>query len=67
MPAAAWVVSEETPGVAVVRILQQHSHTVDAVRVGVLVFLPDDGEEERAGRVHDGDVREHPGAVVCLQ
>lgn len=28
------------------------------------VFLPDDAEEEGAGAVHDGDVRELPVAVV---
>lgn len=69
MPAAAGVFLEEAPGVPVVVGLAEDA---DAAAVGpvadvegrVQVFFPDDGQEERAGAVHDGDVGELPVLVV---
>jgi len=65
VPAAADVLLEEAGGVMVVVGLAEDADAAVAdVEGRVHVFLPDDGEEERAGAVHDGDVGQLPVLVV---
>ena len=65
MPGAAGELLEEGPGVVIIVNLGEDADSaVVDVDGGVHVFLPDDGEEERAGAVHDGYVGEVPVAVV---
>nr|POE76215.1 hypothetical protein CFP56_59694 [Quercus suber] len=72
VPAVADMVREETPGVAVV-LLGEEDADPSAVRAIAEVepfrgpVPPDDGEEERSGARHDGDVGHDPAAVVVLQ
>lgn len=65
VPAAADVFLEEAGGVMVVVGLAEDADAAVAdVEGRVHVLLPDDGEEERAGAVHDGDVGQLPVLVV---
>ena len=69
VPAAADVFFEEAPGVVIVVGLAENAdpapvEAVANVEGRVHVFFPDDGEEEWAGAVHDGDVGELPVLVV---
>ena len=67
MPAIAHVMREETPRVLVVLIRHQNAHPRLVRRVVLHILLPDHREEQRPGRVHDGDVRQQPAAVIRLQ
>jgi len=67
VPAVTGVVGEETPGVLVVLILHENPHAARLRRVILHVFLPDNRQEQRTSRVHDGDVWEEPVTVVLLQ
>lgn len=66
------MMAEETPGVAVIFFLHEDADAASADVVADVVarrqvFFPDDAEEERAGRVHDRDVRQLPILVVFRQ
>lgn len=67
VPAIAQVVREEAPGVVVVLVGEEDAHTVLVEGRSGGVVSPDDAEEERAGRGHDGDVGQWPAAVVVGQ
>lgn len=67
MPAVTLVVGEETPGMAVVLVLHQDADTARLTGLVAHVLLPDDRQEQRTSRVHDGDVREQPAPIVGLQ
>lgn len=67
MPAVANMVGKETPRVAVVLVLHEDPDPVSLIGLVEHVFLPQDRQEERTGRVHDGDVGKQPAAVVGLQ
>lgn len=69
MPAAALVMAEETPGIPVVLVHHEDADSASTRAVADVgarrhVFLPDDGEEQRTGAVHDGNVGETPVLVV---
>lgn len=61
------MVGEETPGVPIVGILHQDANTAQSKRLFIHVFLPNHREEQRSGRVHDGDVREKPIAIIRVE
>ncbi|KAH9872774.1 hypothetical protein J1614_005168 [Plenodomus biglobosus] len=67
VPAVAQVVGEETPGMVVVLVGEEDAHAIVVEGLRIVVVAPDDAEEERAGRGHDGDVWEWPAAVVVGQ
>jgi hypothetical protein len=67
VPAVAQVVGEEAPGMVVVLVWEENAQTVHALRVRVAVVSPDQAEVQRSGRSHDGNVWEHPSAVVVGQ
>lgn len=67
VPAVANVVGEETPRVAVVLILHEDTDPVGLAGLVEHVFFPQNRQEKRTGRVHDGDVGKQPAAVVGLQ
>lgn len=67
MPAVPGVVGEKAPGVLVVLVLHEDPYTPRLSRLVLHVFLPDDRQEQWAGRVHDRDIGEQPAAVVLLQ
>ena len=67
VPAVADVVGEEAPRVPVVLVLHADADTPGLGAAFMHVLLPDDGEEEGASRIHDGDIGEQPAAVVGLQ
>lgn len=67
------MMAKEAPGVLVILLLLHEDAdaaaaeaVADVVARGH-VFFPDDAEEERAGRVHDGDVGQVPVFVVFHQ
>ncbi len=66
------MVAEEAPGVPVVLVRHEHPHAAAADAVADVFarrheFLPHDGQEQGAGRGHDGDVRQLPVFVVGFQ
>lgn len=61
------MMGEEAPGVLVVLVGHQDSHAGRLARLVEHIFLPYHGQEQRARRIHDGDVRQQPAAVVGLQ
>lgn len=67
VPAAAFVVGEEAPGVFVVLVWHEDADAANLVRFGEHVLFPDHGEEEGACGVHNGDVGEDPAPVVGLE
>lgn len=67
VPAVADVVGEEAPRVPVVLVLHEDADAPGLGDALMHVLLPDDGEEEGARGIHDGDVGEQPAAVVGLQ
>lgn len=67
VPAVTGVVGKETPGVLVVFILHENPHAARLRWVVLHVLLPDNRQEQRTRRVHDGNVREKPMAVVLLE
>lgn len=67
VPAVANVVGEETPRVAVVLVLHEDTDPVGLAGLVEHVFFPQNRQEKRTGRVHDGDVGKQPAAVVGLQ
>lgn len=67
VPAVSPVVGEEAPRELVVFILHENTDASSLARLVAHVFLPDDGQEQRAGGIHDGDIREEPVTVVLLQ
>lgn len=69
VPATALMMAEETPGKPVVLIHHEDanpasSYAIADIGAGRHVLFPDDGEEERTGTVHDGDVWQVPVLVV---
>ena len=69
MPAAALVMTEETPGISIVLIHHEDADPAASCPVTDVgtrrhVFLPDDGEEKWTSAVHDSDIRETPILVV---
>lgn len=69
MPAVPTVVCEEAPRVVIVLVWKQHPYTMVARRrrARAVIVAPDDTQEERARRAHDGDVGEQPAAVVVRE
>lgn len=72
MPTASLVVAKKTPSMPVVLVLHKDanpptSRTIAYIFIRSHVLLPDDAEEERAGAVHDSDVRELPILVIGFQ
>lgn len=68
MPAASLAFAEKGPGVLVVVGFGENADAAVAdVEAGGDVFFPDDGQEERAGAVHDRYVGERPIFVVGLK
>lgn len=67
VPAVTRVVGEEAPCELVVLVLHQNAHTASLTGSVQHVFLPDDRQKQRPGRIHDRDVREQPAAVILLQ
>lgn len=67
MPAIAFDDVEETPCVFVVFIWHEITHAACFVGNSSHVFDPEDGEEERAGAVHDGDIWHAPVSVIGLE
>jgi hypothetical protein len=64
VPAVSEMVGEEAPRVIVVLVGEEDANTVGSFGAAVVVVSPDDAQEERAGGGHDGDVWQHPFAVV---
>jgi hypothetical protein len=67
MPAAPLGDIEEAPLEPLVLVRHEDAHVLGGRPLDVQVLLPDHREEERAGAVHDGDVRHGPVAVVARQ
>ena len=67
MPAVAHVVGEEAPRVVIVLVWEEDAQTIQPLWIGARVVSPDQAKVERSGRRHDGNVREHPSAVVVGQ
>src|SRR5215471_8863484 len=67
MPTATLMVCKEAPRMSVVFFWHQDPYPVISFRSGSHVFLPDHREKQRAGRVHDSNIREKPVTVVGLQ
>ena len=69
MPAASLIKIEKSPGIDAGISVKQYPdstprETISNIGARVHVFFPDHGEEERAGAVHDGYVREGPVTVI---
>ena len=68
MPTAPFIPHEETPPMLTVVLRHQHSQSAQLdVLAGIYILFPHDGEEQGAGRRHDGDVGQEPGTVVGLE
>lgn len=67
VPAVTPVVGEEAPRELVVLVLHENAHAPSLTGSIAHILFPDDRQEQRSGRVHDGDVWEEPVAVVLLQ
>lgn len=67
VPAVTPVVGEEAPRELVVLVLHENAHAPSLTRSIAHILFPDDRQEQRSGRVHNGDVWEEPVAVVLLQ
>ena len=68
MPAVPQVMGKETPRMPIILRGKDQPHPIVARAWAVRVVLnPENAEEERAGRGHDGDVGQRPPAVVLLQ
>lgn len=67
VPAVTPVVGEEAPRELVVFVLHENAHAPSLTRPIAHILFPDDRQEQRSGRVHNGDVWEEPVAVVLLQ
>lgn len=67
VPAATWMVGEETPRIFIVGILHHDANAAQTEWLFVHVFFPNHREEQRTGRVHDGDIREEPIAIIRIE
>ena len=66
------MVAEEAPSEAIVLILHEDSYTstrysIPNVGAGCHVLLPDHGEKEGPGAVHDGNIWESPIAIIFTE
>jgi hypothetical protein len=67
MPAVTPVVGKEAPRELVILILHENTDTTRLAGLIMHIFLPNNGQEEWAGGIHDGDVRQDPMAIILLQ
>lgn len=70
MPTIPHVMTKKAPTIPHILLAEQDPDSFfsrhSVALVGVVV-VPEQGEEERAGRCHDGDVRHEPGFVVVFE
>lgn len=67
MPAVPAVLGEEARGMFRIVLGHEDAHPLLLGRTIPVILLPDDAQEQGPGRVHDGDVRQKPTAVVDRQ
>jgi hypothetical protein len=67
VPTVSPVVGEETPRELVIFVLHENPDAASLAGLVAHVLLPDDGQEQRSGRIHDCDVWEEPMAIILLQ
>lgn len=68
MPRVPQVVGKEAPRMSTVLIREQDPHAIHLGKVPrAVVMPPNDAQEQRPRRPHDGDVRQHPAPIILRQ
>lgn len=67
VPTASFGDVEETPFMLAVIRRHEDPHALHWLPLRLDVFLPDNRQEQRAGAIHDSDVRQPPVALIRRQ